>query len=314
MANIFLAERGVLAVAVEDTKGTLKVPTTADGAIEVYDVSYDPRVDHHERNPMRRSLSRPEGVPEKEIVEVTFRVPVKGHPAAGSRPEWDKLMRGCATAVTVVGGTSVAYKPVTDTALQENVTIFVYRDGVVYKAKGCAGNVRETVRQGGIPMWEFSFMGVYEPEATASVPAVTYLLLRPPAVKALTLSYRSVNLRATGYDFDMGNEITAIDNAGAASGVDHFVVTDRDPTISVDPKLEALTTFDFWSNLVSGASGEFKCILGSTVGNIHTFLASLCQITEAPEADQNGVLIRNLTLKPRELTSAGDDEWSDTIT
>ena len=308
---VFLVERGQIAAKIETTKGTANAPAAIDAGIEVYDVSYTPEIGIAERDDIRSTFDKRKNITGSRAARVTFRAAIKGGSSAGSRPEVWALLRACCTTEAIVASTSVTYTPTTAESAQETLTIDVYRDGLVYRILGAMGNVRAIVKENEVPMFEFEFRGVYvAPTDTALLTGVTYVSTGPPQPVSMTLTLHSQTLRATGFEFDMGNQIELRSDVTNAAGYVHAVCVNQDPTITVDPELETVATFDYITRLQNSTAGAFLGQVGTAAGNIFRLLCPNATITEAPHGDRNRLIIVNLTLKARGLADSGNDSFN----
>lgn len=304
---VFLKERGVVAARLETTKGTANAPAAVDGGTEVSDVVYSADIAVMERDPVRASFDREKNITGNRSARLSFKTPLIGGSSAGSRPNVWAMLRACGYSESISAGVSVTYTPLTASASQETATIDFYADGILYRIVGAMGNVTLDVKENEVPMLSFEFTGVYVAPTDTALITPTYSGVSPPSPLSATLTFRSTTMVATGFSFNTGNEVVLREDITNAAGLIHAVIVNRDPTITCDPELETVATFDFLTNLVNATAGEFNGQIGTAAGN--TFRANFpnSQITEAPLADRGGRLTHNLTLKPRRLASAGND-------
>lgn len=311
MAAIFGTEIGQVAARVETTKGTALAPTAVHAGIEVWDPQVTPVVGVAERPTAHATLGMPRGVPNVRHYEATFRCPLKGRASAGLAPEATALLRACGLSETIVASTSVTYQGVSLLSSQETITLDVYKDGKRWRLAGAVGNLVAEVRRDGIPYIDFSFLGKYAaPSDTALLASPPYVATSPPQPVGATLTLMSQTMIATGWQFNLGNEIKLRQDITDATGWGHGYIANRDPVISIDPEDELVATFDFLQRLTDGTLGEFVGSIGSAAGNIIRLRAPAVQITDAPYADREGLLTRNLTLKCRENVVDADDAFT----
>jgi hypothetical protein len=304
-----LMERAQAAARVETTKGTANAPIAADGGIEIWDLGVTPTVGVYERETLGATFDKPSGVPGERFYEATFRVPIKGRASAGLVPEMGILLRAAGLAQALPGAT-VDYAPIQAEASQETITLDLYRDGKRWRLTGTMANVTLEVRKNIVPYFEFTFIGIYAaPSDTALLTSPPYILTAPPQPLTATFTLMSQTMIATGFSFNLGNEVRLRHDITQATGFRNCVIVNRDPTISLDPEDELVATFDFLNRLTTGAVGEFVFQYGTAAGNTFRFRAPAAQIIEAPYADRDGLLTRSLTLRPRKLVAAGDDSF-----
>ncbi len=312
-----ITQLGAVAVEIEDTKGTAKVPATADAAIEVEDPDWDVVVEHFERNPIHPAMDRPPSVPGPTMVEFSFAVPWAGAEAAGTAPMYDKVLRACALSETIAAST-VRYHLVSDESLQETATIDLYRGGAGgskrLRVAGAMLNPSFEVNHSDKPMIRFSGRGIFVHEQDAATPTnIPYVEVAPPAALGATLTWKSVSLIATQVIFDLGNDVQLRPSMGSATGFAHAVVVDRDPSITIDPEDELVATLDFVTHMRSIDSGVAQLLVswGEVAGNRILMDFRQCQLVGATPADKAGLVMRNLSLKPRRRTTQGNDFLSE---
>ena len=309
-----ITQLGALAVEIEDTKGTAKVPATADAAIEVEDIEIDVQTEHYERNPIHPAFDRPVSVPGPTMCEFSFAVPFAGALSAGGLPMYSKCLRASALAQEQNVGTSVIYRPLSDENVQETATLDFYRGGAGgskrIRVAGAMMSPVFEVNHGDKPMIRFVGRGVFVHEEDAATPSnIPYVEVGPPAALGATLTWKSVNLIATQVVFDMGNDIQLRPSMGSAEGYLHAVVVEREPTITVDPEDELVATLDFISHMRSSSTGVAQLYVdwGSVAGNRIAMDFRQCQLLSASPADRSGLRIRNLSLRPRRATEQGNN-------
>ena len=303
-----LKERGHIAVAMETTKGTAVAPVVADAAIEVYDPSLEPVIEIAERNPLEPSFGRRRNITGNQMRRLTPRVPLSGSGTAGTAAVWGRLLRACAMTETVVVSTSVTYAPVTAFASQETVTIDVYRGEKRWRLVGVMGNPKLIISQNEVPMYEFTFMGIYVASADSAPLAPTFPNVNPPNPVSVTVTWNSITLICTALEIDLANDVQMRQDIGQASGYRHAVIVERDPSATADAEDELVATVDWEEQVRLATAGVLSIVISGGAGNIHTFSAPVVQIVAAPLVERNGLLVRNLQFKLRRSASSGNDE------
>lgn len=311
--GVFLVERGQVAAKIEGTgssRGTLAAPVAADAGLYVYDIGVTHNIEVAERETQEASLDKPAGIPNNRSTEVTFRSEFVGHEGgAGVEPNISVLLRGCGLAVTV--GATVSWAPRSDDADQESITLDVFRDGIRHRLTGAMGNAVLVLAQGEVPVFEFTFMGVYnEPVDASLLTNPPYPSVSPNQPLNATLTLMSQTMCATGFRYDLGNAVEMRQAITEATGFKHAIIVNRDPTITLDPEEELVATFNFKSKLTAGTIGEFVFSFGSVAGNTWTLTCPAAQIVEGSYGDRNSQVTHDLTLRPRKLANAGDDHMS----
>lgn len=114
----------------------------------------------------------------------------------------------------------------------------------------------------------------------------------------------------------VNNTVAISNDANAAGGARAAIITDRDPTITLEIE-QAGMAFDVKSlqqnatliglGAVLGGNGT-GTYAGRTAGNTLVMAAPSCQVTEMAPGESEGIKTWVLTLKPKRLLEAGDDE------
>ncbi len=293
-----VSDLGVLAVAVEGTKGTAETFTAAHGGIECErpSISFDlPTAQRKAYRPYHDEQKLAPAGPRMQTVSAT--IVQKGASAAGGVPEYAELLRACGMSETISAGTSVTYKPVAAVESQDTATVGLYMDGILYQLAGAMADATFRFEQGDVPKVDFEIMGTYSaPSATAILANTELHSITPPEVDNCTLTYQSVSLLATAVTVALGNQIVPRKTITAQHGIQHFVKTGIEIRITVDPEVDAVGTRDFVSKIVSGGAGEFVIAVGTTAGNVITFTCPQAQVIEAGAQDRDGIAVYSITL------------------
>ncbi len=295
------ADLGVLAAAIEGTKGTAETFTAAHGGIECerpvigFDLpvasrrAYRPYHDHHK--------SVPAG---PRMYTLACSVVNKGASDAGGLPEFSELLRACGMNEAVSAGTSVTYTMVAATESQKTATVGLYMDGIRYQMAGAMADATFRFEQGEIPMIDFDIQGKYlAPTGTAILANTELNDVTPPEVDSATLTFQSTTIYATAVEVALGNVIAPRRTITADGGIEHFIKTGVDIQITVDPEVEAVGTRDFINKIVTAEAGEFVISIGTTAGNTITITCPQVQVIEAGPGDRDGIATYQITLGAR---------------
>ena len=106
----------------------------------------------------------------------------------------------------------------------------------------------------------------------------------------------------------MNNEIALRDDVNTSSGYKSAVITGRRPSLSIDPEMVLVATYDFFGKWRSGNEGALSLALTGAAGNICTITAPKVQYTAPKLAEKSG--IRSLGIDCQLNRNAGDDELS----
>lgn len=296
-----------LLAKIETTYGIDAVPTGAANAILARNVNVTPlEVEEEVRDIYQPYLGNLGSIVTAFYGKIDYEVEIAGAGAAGTAPKYGPLLRSCSLAEVISAGVSVTYTPVSSGF--EAVSKYFYLDGVLHKFLGTRGSVSAGFSAKGVPMWKFSYVGLFQPVTDAALPTATYTgFVTPLAVnKANTPTFTIHGIAAVmkSLTLDLANEVK-YRNLVNYEGVDNV---DRKPggSLEIESNLMAVKNwFDIARNKTAGA---LNIIHGTTAGNIVQIQAPSVQINQPRYQEADGIVMLNagLTLQP----SSGNDEIS----
>lgn len=299
--------KSVITGKIETVYGTDPVPAAATDAVLVENLSIVPlKQDLVERNSIQPYFGNRQQIESKAAVEITFDVEIAGSGTPGTAPGYAPLLRMCAAAETLVAVTSAAYNPISEAI--ESGTLYFYADGVLHKALGCRGSVSAKITAGQIPIYSFSFTGLYSPVTDASLVSPTLSAFQTPLVanstNTPTLSIHGFTTAVLNeFTLDLGNQVVHRNLIGSES----VVITDRNVTGKVVIEAVTVGTKDFFAAAKASTLAVFTIIHGTAAGNIMTVSGPKVQLSNPSYSDQDGIRMLNLDMifTP---TTAGNDE------
>ena len=300
-----------LAAKVEATEGTKETLALAD-AIMIANIKFSPDIEQYARNILRGTLSRTMSVSGKRQARITFDVELKGSGTAGTAPDFGRLLLACGFSETIVGATSVTYKPATN-SLTNSISISAYMDGMVMKMWGARGNVKLEINSGKPGILHFEFLG-------ADFEVLDLALLAPSYTTVTPVAFLNANLLLDAYaaivskvDIDVGNQLALRESVNTISGFLSCLITGRDPKGSMDPELPLVGGYDFFGKWkVPATLGALSLAATGSAGNICTVSCPKVRTMKIDPGERNG--IRSLGVDFQPTLSAGDDEISIALT
>ena len=296
-----------LLAKIETTYATDAVPTGAANAILARNVNVTPlEVEEEVRDIYQPYLGNLGSIVTAFYGKIDYEVEIAGAGAAGTAPKYGPLLRSCGLAEVISAGVSATYTPVSSGF--EAVSKHFYLDGVLHKFLGTRGSVSAGFSAKSVPMWKFSYVGLFQPVTDAALPTATYTgFVTPLAVsKANTPTFTIHGIAAVmkSLSLDLANEVK-YRNLVNYEGVDNV---DRKPggSLEIESNLMAVKNwFDIARNKTAGAR---NIIHGTTAGNIVQIQAPSVQINQPRYQEADGIVMLNagLTLQP----SSGNDEIS----
>lgn len=266
-------KRELLIAKVEAIYGTDAAPTGAD-AILVESVSYTAdRLRMVRRPSIHASLGEFQQIYGGSLGGLTFTCEVKGSGAAGTAPEVGPFLRACGLKETIAAGASVSYQP-TSTDI-ESCTIHYYEAAaggasqVRHILLGCRGNVEFTWQAGDLLRANFTFVGRRSNPSDEVVPAPTFDLTTPVAIRAMATTVGGVaGLIIQRYALNLNNQIEVPDSVNDADGYGEISLNGRDPALDLGRHNELVATIAPWADMTSDTTRAFATgTLGATAGN-----------------------------------------------
>ncbi len=300
-----LVKRAQMTAKAEAVEGTAETLAGAD-AFLAENINFNPETEMGDRNPVTSGLSQFSKVAGARKATMEFDVELKGSGTAGTAPAIGKLLISCGFAETLVAITSATYKPASTG--DKSMSLAMYNDGVRYGVFGARGNVSIKALKGKPVMLHFVFTGAdyTVTDAALLTTGVTYEATKPLPFMAATMTLDSYAAMIGSMEFNMNNEVALRDDVNATSGHKSAVITGRKPSLSIDPEMVLVATYDFFGKLRSGSEGALTLALTGSAGNIATITAPKVQYTKVGLADKSG--IRSLGIDCQLNRNAGDDE------
>ncbi len=299
--------RTQLAAKIETTEGTAETLAGADAFLGA-NYKFTPNVAMGERPNVSASLSPWSPIPGSRSAKMEFDVELKGSGTKGTAPALGKLLQACGFGETVTASTSVTYNPASTNI--KSITIASYEDGVIKKMWGARGNVSIKLEDGSPGWLHFEFTGADFSVEDGSMlsSGVSYESTKPIPFLAATLTIDSYAALIGTLEINMNNTVTLRKDINAASGYKSAVITNRKPSMTIDPEAVLVATYDFYGKLRSGNEGSLTLALTGSAGNICTITAPKVQYTAISDDVKEG--LRNLGITCQLNRSSGDDELS----
>lgn len=300
-------KRTILAKA-ETTYGTDATPTGAANAILVRNLSITPlNAELVSRDLVRPYLGASEQLIASSYVSVEFEVEMAGSGTAGTAPGYDALLKACGMASTVAAGVSVTYAPVSSSF--SSVTIYYNVDGVLHKVTGARGNVELDIQVGQIPVFRFSFTGLYNAPTDTAAPAVTYTTFQTPLAansdNTSAFSFYSYSGALQSLNLNLNNAVTYRSLIGA----EDVLMTDRQVGGTAVFEAPTIAQKDFFSLALGTTLGSLDITHGTTAGNKVQIVSARAKVNNPTYQDLNGIhmLQAPFNLVP---STTGNDEFS----
>ncbi len=291
---------------IETTQFTDAAPAAATNAILAKNLKVTPlRVESQDRNLIRSYFGNSEQIPVMQDAMIEFDVEMAGSGAAGTAPKWGPLVQACGFAEVLTPSVSAAYNPVSSAF--KYVTIYCYRDGVLYKLLGAHGSLSIDMAAKQIPHLKFKFTGKYSAVTDAAIPAspdFSGFQLPKASIPTWTgtATFDSFAAKLAACSIDMATEVSHAMWMNAES----IEPTDRKPKGSLTVEAVTVATKDYFSLISAASSHVFTLTHGTVAGNKVKIDAPKMQLADMQEGEFSGYLTYQFstTLNP----NVGNDE------
>jgi hypothetical protein len=307
---MYRTKKGLLLAKIESVYGTDPTPVATANTIAVTgsEVNWSPNFERLSRMILDGSTSKVTGYNVQPTVTLNFTCELRGNYTDGSTDsdissgasaqaiEINPLLLACDLAATYTAETTngahdgyVTYKPTTPDNEGSSVTFYFYHAGKLHKVTGAKGSVKLTFEAGKIARAEFTFQGLWNTPTDASVPgSITWLNTKPPLFRSSSATVGSWSPVFRSLTLDLGNNIVRRDDGNSTTGVRGFVITGRNPRLTIDPEATLEATHPIFGDLYASTSRTIAATLGSQVGN-KVNVTAIGESVAAPYGDSNEI-------------------------
>lgn len=307
---LFWLKKAILA-KIESAYGTDPVPTGAANAILARNVTITPlELEMNARDVALPYFGSLADVPGSAQVKIEFECEMASAGAAGTAPAYGPLLRACGLSETINAGVSVVYAPIS--AAFEAVSIYFNVDGVRHVITGCRGNVSGDLSNNAIPVYKFSFTGIYNAPTDVSLPTLTLTAWKVPlpvnkvnTTPASLHGYAGVMANLT---FDLGNAVSFRPYINAAEEVR---LSGRKVVGSVAMEAGTVAAKDWFGIAKAGTTGVLTLTHGTVAGSKVKIDAPAVQLIAPKYEDSDGITMISMDLMM--ATVSGNDEITITV-
>jgi hypothetical protein len=290
---------------VETTQFTDAVPTAAANSILVKNLKVTPlKVESEDRNLVRDYFGNSEQLPVSEEAMIEFDVELQGSGTAATPTKYGPLLKGCSFSETIAA--DVQYSPVSTGF--SYLTIYCYRDGVLYKLLGAHGSVSLDMAAKKIPHLHYRFVGKYSAVTDAAIPGGSdFTGFKTPNASLPTwtgtLTVDSYAAKVAAFSMDMANDVSH----AIWMNNETLAPIDRKPKGSITVEAVTIATKDYFTLVRNATLVVFTLTHGTAAGYKVKLDAPKMQLVDVEEAEYSGALAYkfNVTFNP----SVGNDEF-----
>lgn len=302
-------ETKLLTLKNEVTYGTDAVPTAAANAILARSVSVKPlKLMTDEREAVLPWFGNQGRLVAGKFCTIDFEVEMAGSGVAATPTGYGAALKACGLQETI--GATVVYAPTTPVVASDiSCDIYFNVGGRQHKITGALGTVKAVLEAGKTPVFQFSFIGLYNaPTDVALVSPTLTIFQKPLAVNNANTTPATLFTFAGKFrrmEIDLGNKCVYrnVVNSEAVRFLD------RKSTARFVLEAEAVAGKDWWTIVAAETNGVFTVTQGTAGGNKVTIAAPNVQLGEPDLSSEDGVAMETYPadIKP---SVAGNDELS----
>lgn len=297
-------KKTVMRAVIETTVGTFEEPGASD-VMWVENLKLDPLMtDVIKDGVLCGKTGADPVIHHNEHVSVEFGFAFRGAGTAGDVPNYDVLLRAGAHAAAQ-SADNVTYTLVDDA--YESASAVIHYDGNRHPLSGLRGVVTYSGSSNNKMYFKFKGIGLYlPPEAAAFVaPDCTDIHTLKPLVMDSKSQFTFRGLTPVLYSIsnDFGASVR-LENTINEQLVDYG---ERDMSMSLEIKASTVTSQDFYTQTLSGETGEANLIVGDTAGHIVEIQMPKTQFLAGPSYGEHKN-VRTYNLNSSLLPVLGNDE------
>ena len=305
-----LMRKRVLAAAIEATVGTAETLDATDAAMNIYNAAFVPNIAMQSREG-QGGFGMLSSVPEGYGGTMTFRTYLEWDGTA-TEPLWaETFFPACGWVKS-----SQTYLPTTEApgSNVKTLTMGLYVDGTRILLSGCMGSFVVTLPTGKPAYIDWTFMGVYQPRTDVAILTPTYPTDKPLRFAGGLAELNDVNLCISQATINSGNTVIMRECPTTEAGFISALVTNRVPTITLDPEAVTVASQDRWGALLAQTEWALELDVGGPTNSQIEFNAPKAQVINNSETDRNGQVADSLELQCNKNGATHDQELTITFT
>lgn len=322
MAVKFSADRAQFLIKQESTPGTAIALSGSDCVFDVGSVSVSPDFEFSEQNLAKVTLDPQKQYSGVQALSFRFETLLNASGTAGTAPKLGIMFEAMGLEATVVSSTSVAYNSATPNPngsyscallmLPDRLTSSADK-GVQWLMKGAVVKSCEiTYASGQLVRMVWEIMGAYVSytDVNKYTPG-TFDSTAHHTATGLGFSIGGLSPQFRQFSFRYENEVSRIDNPGAASGaepsgIENYVISGRRTiTATYDPFELSAATASAVDLMKANTEAAFSCGTGTGAGNLMTLSGPKVQQISQSHGEREKLIAPSRSLQFNQ--SSGDD-------
>lgn len=308
-----LKRKRVLAAKIEVTPGTAETLANADAAMNIYNPMIQASIDMEAREG-QGGFGYLTSIPGARTGTATFRTYLEWDGTA-TEPAWaDTFFPACGW---VKSGQVYSPRSEAPGANVKTLTIACYVDGVRKQIAGACGTFVVTLPTGRAGYIDWTFTGVLQAAPTdVALLTPTYPTDKPLRFGGGVAEWNNVNLCVSQATINAGNQVVLRECPTSSAGYIAAIITDRRPTITLDPEAVTVATQDRWAAWLAQTEYllELDVDSGPLTGDLLSFDAPKAQLLNIQEADRNRIVTDSLEFVCNKNGATHDEELTITFT
>ena len=232
-----------------------------------------------------------------------FKTELRGSGATDIDAALAIILQGCGLLKTVK-----VYTPTSVHASQKTLAFAVYGDGKKKQLYGAMGTF-SAAPDGGRIVLDCEFSGVWQAPTDVALPTVAYSTRAPISwgYSSNAFSLAGQSIKISTFTFDLGNQVVTRWDNGRVS---YSMITDRDPTMQIDPESDLVAGYDLYGAWLAGTEVAISLALTDGTDTV-TLAATKFQYRPPTEGDRDGIMIDDVTGQFNiTAINVGDDEFT----
>lgn len=295
--------RKLIGAAVESTSGTPETVSAALTNTMAYDVKAQAEglYDEGERKPHGHYHGTVDAVLGAHVGKLTFRTELIFNDGLMT------LLQGCGFTTSGGGASPTVATPNSDLSAHKTLTFRIWEDGRYKVLAGAVGTFTLEAEAGGRVFANWDFSGIWQAPVDGAMPAFAPVTAQSYRAQAITLTVGGSALpQMDGFTLDAAREIEPRQTVTTASGLAHFLVSDRQPTLTLAPEARLVAGHDAWGLLLAGTTAAVQIILTNPASKTLTIDAARAQRLSVTDDERDKKLVDSIELGLH--NSAGDDD------
>lgn len=221
-------------------------------------------------------------------------------------PDWDTAPDNTSEYVVRAGN---CYAPASSAL--KTLTSYLYKknsaggNAILDKLVGAAVNLSFAVQTRQSGSFTYTARGILDdPSGVSNPTGQVFDTVRPRPLRDADAFLGGENVCFRNFTLDWGNEIVQPDCAAQEFGYEHAVITRRNPTGRINPRLLTLASRDPFSDLKTGTAKKLWLHWGEDVGNRVSMLLPSIFYTGQEDDDLDGLSADGLP-----FAAKGNDSW-----